>query len=158
MFNQEDKIILECLQEGLEIKKRPYEDIAKKVSLNEDKVLERIYFFIEKGIVRNLRAVLDHKLLGYNSNVMVVWQIPSEKIELAGKMIANFEEVSHCYQREAGGDWKYNLFTMIHGKDSMDCLKVVEEISRKIDIKDYEMLFTEEEYKKDYMRYFSEKP
>ncbi|MDI6785978.1 MAG: Lrp/AsnC family transcriptional regulator [bacterium] len=156
MFNREDKIILECLQEGLEIIERPYEVIAEKAGLSEDETIERVRYFKDEGIIRSLKAVLNHKLLGYNSNVMVVWKIPVEKVYFAGKVIANFKEVSHCYEREVVEGWKYNLFTMVHGKNAVDCIKVIEEISQEIGIKDYEMLFTEEEYKKSYMRYFGE--
>lgn len=156
MFTKEDRIILRYLQEGIEISERPYRNIAEQLNLNEEKVLEKIRYFMKEGIIRNFQATLNHQSLGYHSNVMVVWQVPAEKVDFAGKIMASFNEVSHCYEREVDDDWRYNLFIMVHGKNARECIKVIEKISQKTNIKDYEMLFTEEEFKKNYLRYFDD--
>lgn len=156
MLAKEDRIILRYLQEGIEITERPYKNIAEQLGLSEEEVLEKIRYFTKEEIIRNFQAILNHQLLGYNSNVMVVWQVPAEKVDFVGKIMASFNEVSHCYEREVEDNWKYNLFIMVHGKNALDCIKVIEEIVRKTNIKDYEMLFTEEEFKKSYIRYFDD--
>ena len=42
---------------------------------------------------------MRHQDLGYVANAMIVWQVPEDRIESVGRIMAGFPEVTHCYQR-----------------------------------------------------------
>jgi DNA-binding Lrp family transcriptional regulator len=68
--------------------------------------------------------------------------------------MAAFREVTHCYQRQSCKDWKYNLYTMIHGDSEEQCHRIAEKMSAETGMTDYVLLFSEKEFKKTSMRYF----
>ena len=85
---------------------------------------------------------------------MVAWLVDEKDIKKAGKIMSSFPEVTHCYQRQTSKDWKYNLFTMIHGKTEQECNAIAKKISERTGIKEYHILFSLEELKKTTMKYF----
>jgi len=86
----------------------------------------------------------------------VVWNVHERLIDKAGDIMASFDEVSHCYQREKKDDWNYNLYCMVHGRTRNGCLRVIKKISGRIgpDI-DYKVLFSSKEEKKTGAEYFT---
>lgn len=68
---------------------------------------------------------------------MCVWNVPDEKIEIVGNIMAEFPEVTHCYERPRYPDWPYNLFTMVHSYTPEECEEVAVRISEATGIKDY---------------------
>ena len=76
------------------------------------------------------------------------------KIEAVGTKMAGYREVTHCYQRKSRKDWKYNLYTMIHGDSEEQCYRIAEKMSAETGVIDYVLLFSEKEFKKTSMRYF----
>ena len=68
--------------------------------------------------------------------------------------MAEFREVTHCYHRRPQKDWKYNLFTMVHGDDRDGCARIAARMSQSTGIDEYTLLFSEEEFKKTSMAYF----
>jgi DNA-binding Lrp family transcriptional regulator len=149
-----DKKIIHYLQGDLPLITRPFSIIAGKVGISEEELIERIRGFKERGVLRRLGASLNHQRVGFQANAMVAWFVPEERIVEVGYLMANVKEVSHCYQRRPQGDWKYNLFSMIHGKSKKECKDIVTRISEKIGIKDVVILFTRKEYKKASPVYF----
>jgi DNA-binding Lrp family transcriptional regulator len=85
---------------------------------------------------------------------MVAWIVPDDKIEDIGEMMADFREVTHCYQRKPQNDWRYNLFTMVHGDSKDECYEIARRMSKTSGINEYALLFSEKEFKKTSMEYF----
>lgn len=157
MFSERDKQIIRELQEGLPLVSRPYQVLAKKLNMSEEELLTRVKDFIDRGIIRRFGAAVRHQDLGYVANAMVVWQVPEERIEEVGRLMATFGEVSHCYQRPARlPDWPYNLFTVVHGQTHEDCCEIAARLSRASGITNYRLLFSVAELKKGSMKYFVE--
>lgn len=106
--------------------------------------------------MRRFGAILHHRKAGFSSNVMVVWVVPDDKCEEAGKVMASFPQVSHCYKRTPLVQWPYNMYTMIHGQTKEECETVVSDISRITGIYEFELLYSTKELKKTSMKYFTE--
>ena len=133
----------------------PFAILAKKIGINEEKLLDRIKWFKEQGILRRFGATLYHQNAGFKANVMVAWNVPEKKIEETGSLMAGFREVSHCYQRKTHGNkWKYNLFTMIHGKSRKECQVIAAKIAGNTGIDDYTLLISTKEFKKSSPVYY----
>jgi DNA-binding Lrp family transcriptional regulator len=149
-----ERRIIHHLQGDLPLTARPFAVLAGKIGISEEELLERIKLQKEQGILRRFGVTLDHQLAGFKANAMVAWYVPEDKIEEIGPLMASFKEVSHCYQRRVQGKWRYNLFTMVHGKSKKDCQGIARRIAENTGIKDYVLLLTLREYKKTSPKYF----
>jgi len=154
MLDDLDKKIIHYLQGDLPLTARPFAVLAEKIGISEEELLNRIKLLKEQGILRRLGATLYHQRVGFKANAMVAWYVPDEIIDETGFLMATFKEVSHCYQRKIEEKWRYNIFTMVHGKNKKDCQSIVKRIAKKTGIKDYVILLTLKEYKKTSPRYF----
>ncbi|RPI76125.1 MAG: Lrp/AsnC family transcriptional regulator [Desulfobacteraceae bacterium] len=154
MLDDLDKKIIALIQGDLPLSAQPYAELAQTIGIAEDILLERIRRLKADGIIRRFGAILRHQKAGINANVMIVWQVPEEKIEETGAIMAQYKEVSHCYQRVIDPDWPYNLYTMVHGHDEETCCQIAQKIALATGIKDYLLLFSEKEFKKTSMRFF----
>jgi hypothetical protein len=85
---------------------------------------------------------------------MVVWRAPEERMQELGFRLAESPEVSHCYARETIEGFPYTLYSMIHGPDLESCSSVAERLAGRLDLSDYILLVSLEEYKKTRLRYF----
>ena len=99
MLSAQDKRIIKELQNGLPLASRPYQIMAARLKMPEEELINRIRYLKENGIVRRLGAAVRHQDLGFKANAMVVWDVPDDKICAAGGLMAEFKEVTHCYQR-----------------------------------------------------------
>ncbi|MCX9085776.1 MAG: Lrp/AsnC family transcriptional regulator [Candidatus Methanoperedens sp.] len=150
-----DKINLKLLkltQDGIQIIPEPFESIAKDLELTENQVIDRLSEMIKEGVIRRFGASIGHRAIGITANAMCTWNVPDEKVEEVGAIMAGFPEVTHCYERPRYPDWKYNLFTMVHAYSREECEKIAKEISLATGIKDYSILFSEREFKKTGVR------
>jgi len=155
MLTALEKQLVQELQTEIPLVSRPFLALAQKLNLSEDEVLAKIKDLAVQGLIRRFGATVNHQRVGYMVNAMVVWQIPEEQIEEAGKILASFPEVTHCYARPAQPEWPYNLYTMIHGKTHQECHKIINRLIRAAEIKNYCALFTVAELKKSKMKYLS---
>ncbi|RJQ31479.1 MAG: Lrp/AsnC family transcriptional regulator [Actinobacteria bacterium] len=150
-----DTKLIRLLQENLPLTQKPFCTIAKKLGLSEAQVLKRVNDWLDVGVIRRLGAVVNHHQAGISANGMVVWQVPASKVKKTGETMACFKEVTHCYERPTFPGWKYNLYTMVHGKNRKACQEIANQISKKVHIKDYKVIFSNKQYKKTSMKYFA---
>ncbi|MGD0622618.1 MAG: Lrp/AsnC family transcriptional regulator [Thermacetogeniaceae bacterium] len=157
VLSERDKEIVRVLQEGVPLVSRPFQALAGQLDMSEEELLKTIEDFLRRGIIRRFGAVMRHQDLGYVANAMIVWQVPEDRIEEVGGIMAGFQEVTHCYQRPAyPPDWPYNLFTMVHGRKREDCQEIASRLSKAGGIGNYRMIFSTDELKKSGMKYFLE--
>lgn len=154
MIKEIDKQLIRELQKGLPLVSRPFKEIAERLKMSEEEIINRIDSFIQNGQIRRFGAAVRHQDLGYVSNAMVVWDVPDEQVPEVGRIMAGFEEISHCYQRPRYPGWPYNLFTVVHGKNQEECIQAAKSISLATGMEKYRLLFSTVELKKSSMRYF----
>ena len=147
-----DKKLLKSTQDGIPIVSEPFKQIAKELGLPEEEVLRRLESLLKDGVIRRFGASIGHRAIGITANAMCTWNVPDEKVETVGAIMAGFPEVTHCYERPRFPDWRFNLFTMIHAYSRDECEKIAREISIATGIKDYSILFSEREFKKTGVR------
>ncbi len=151
-MDQMDILLLKYTQDGIPVAPEPFKQIAEALGLTEDEVLSRLNNLIKEGVIRRFGASIGHRAIGITANAMCTWDVPDERVEEVGAIMAGFPEVTHCYERPRYPDWKYNLFTMIHAYSREECEKIAREISISTGIKDYGILFSEKEFKKTGVR------
>ena len=153
---EEDKRYIRELQKDLEITKRPFLKSAQNLGITEETLLEKVKFYEEIGVMRRFAAILRHRDAGFVANGMIVWKVPTERIDEVGAKLGAFPQVSHCYERPVYQDWPYNIFSMVHCKSVEDAQLMAKEIQRQINVNDYKILFSSREFKKTRVEYFVE--
>ncbi|NLD35797.1 MAG: Lrp/AsnC family transcriptional regulator [Desulfatiglans sp.] len=154
MPDELDKKIISFLQKDIPVQPMPYKILADQLSVSEDEILNRIREMVAGGVIRRLGATLYHQQAGFKANAMVAWVIAEKEIDEIGHIMAGFKEVTHCYHRWPQRDWRYNLFTMIHGESREECHEIARKMSKRTGVKDYSLLFSEKEFKKTSMEYY----
>lgn len=152
--NQADKNVaddiefLKSIQNGIPLTKTPYKDIGDKIGMTEDEVINNLERLLDEGKIRRLAASIAHRKIGITSNAMCVWNVPKERVDEVGKIMAELEEVTHCYERPRFPEWPHNVYTMIHGYTDKECEEIIETIKQKTGITDHIILYSEKELKK----------
>jgi DNA-binding Lrp family transcriptional regulator len=155
MLTELEKRIIAVIQGDMPIVARPYAQIARELGIEEGQLLEVLKDLVRRGVIRRFGATLRHQKTGYAANAMTAWIVAEDRLEEVGRIMASFKEVSHCYRRDPTEQWRYNLYTMIHGRDEDHCRRTAEKMAKKADVWQYQLLFSRRELKKTSMKYFS---
>jgi siroheme decarboxylase len=154
MIDDLDKKVIRLIQGDIPLDERPFFTMARQIGISEEEFLKRVEGLVARGIIRRFGATLRHQEAGFNSNAMVAWLVPEERLEEVGEAFSASREVTHCYHRRPQKDWPYNLFTMIHGENREACHEIAARMAESVHIKDFALLFSEKEFKKTSMAYF----
>jgi len=123
-----DHALAAALEGGIALSPRPYAVLAVRLGTSEDAILARLAHLLKLGVIRRFGVVVRHRELGYDANAMVVWDVPDAQVSEVGKLLASQSAVTLCYRRPRRlPDWRFNLFSMVHGQDRQD---VLEEVAR----------------------------
>jgi DNA-binding Lrp family transcriptional regulator len=150
-----DRAVINGLQQDLPLNEKPFDLISARLSMDIDKFLRRCQALLQDGIMRRFSASINHSKLGFTANAMSCWNTPTDIIEAAGKKIANFPEISHCYERKTNPNWPYNLFAMIHTNTKETCKALVDRINSEtgLDKNGSVLLFSAKEVKETRIQY-----
>lgn len=152
VMDETDIELLKLVQDGIPLTHSPFRRLASDLEITEQEIVDRLKKLQKTGKIRRFAASIGHRAIGITANAMCVWNVPDEQIEEVGAIMAEFPEVTHCYERPRYPDWPYNLFTMVHSYTPEDCEKVAVRISDATGIKDYTLIFSEREFKKTGVR------
>ena len=155
MIEEIDKKVISLIQKDLPVHPRPFALMAEKIGISEEEFIGRVQRLKERGIIRRFGATLRHQQAGFKANAMIAWKSPEDSVTEMGKTLARFREVTHCYHRSPKGDWPYNLYSMVHGGSRDECREIAQRLSSATGLTDYAVLFSEKEFKKTSMAYFT---
>ncbi len=155
MIEETDKKVISLIQKDLPVHPRPFALMAEKIGISEEEFIGRVQRLKERGIIRRFGATLRHQQAGFKANAMIAWKTPEDSVTEMGKTLARFREVTHCYHRSPKGDWPYNLYSMVHGGSRDECREIAQRLSSATGLTDYAVLFSEKEFKKTSMAYFT---
>ncbi len=156
-----DRAVIAALQPGLPLVSRPYAALGQVAGMSEQGVRERLAYLIEQDVIKRMGVIVRHHELGYSANAMVVWDIPDEQTAQFGQCIGEVEYVTLCYRRPRRlPHWRYNLFSMIHGRDREAVLDLVEDLRQRCGLQAfrYEVLFSRKRFKQCGAHYVAASP
>ncbi len=156
MFTDLEKKIIALLQTDIPVVQRPFLEMATAVGITEDQFLAVLRDLDDRGFIRRFGATLKHQKSGFKANAMVAWKVDESRVEQAGNIMAEFQEITHCYRRNPAPGWPYNLYTMVHAANESECRSIVGKIARAVGENEYELLFSRKELKKTSMTYFED--
>jgi DNA-binding Lrp family transcriptional regulator len=94
-----DAAILQMLQDGFPVLRRPYEVIGTRCGCSEEEAERRTRRMLNEGVIRRLGAVVDSRALGMVTT-LVAADVRDEAVDDAAADIDRFPEVTHSYLRE----------------------------------------------------------
>ena len=100
-----DKKLLNLLQWEFPLTVKPFQILAEKVGTTEEDIITRIKRLKDSGVIRQINAIFDTRMLGYKSS-LVAMQIDDDLIDEVAKKISEHQGVSHNYKR----DHQFNLW------------------------------------------------
>ncbi|CCQ36563.1 siroheme decarboxylase AhbA [Natronomonas moolapensis 8.8.11] len=148
------RLILE-IQEGFPLSKTPYRDVAAAVDASVEDVLSAIKRLSADGCIKRIGCVVNHIVTGFDSNCMVVWDVPDGDLDALGETVGELPYVTLCYHRPRRPEqgWEYNLFTMIHGRDPEAVDGKIDELATEYLPFEHERLYSTETLKQTGARY-----
>jgi DNA-binding Lrp family transcriptional regulator len=150
--------LIKIIEQGFPLVAQPYAEIGLQLVLTEQEVIERIENLQQSDLIKRIGVVVRHRRLGYQSNAMVVWDITDDQVVETGQCFGQFSFVTLCYQRPRRlPQWRYNLFTMIHGQDRENVMININQMAVHCGLEktDYEILFSKRCFKQRGARYKS---
>lgn len=151
-----DERLVRLLQSGLPRVRRPFDELARRLGVGTDEVLARLRAMKADGRLRRLAAVVDQRRIGLAGNILVVWNVPDERMDEVGRGLAGHGEVTHAYVRPAGPAWPYRLYTMVHAESEAACAALVARWAAELGAEDYRLLPTVREWKKSPPVYYAD--
>ena len=92
--------MLSALQKGIPFARRPFEELSRNVGCSESELLDFARASLDSGDARRFGAVFDARRLGYSSALCCATVTDPDE---AASRLVGFDEVTHCYLREAHG-------------------------------------------------------
>ncbi len=148
-----DRLIINELQQDLPLISTPFSAMAARLGMNVQDFLSQCQSLLQRGIMRRFGASVNHRKAGFRANAMACWKVPPDAVNKAGQELASMKAVSHCYERKTNPHWQYNLFAMVHGNTKEVCEKMISDVSKRIGLVNYILLFSTKEFKKVRVKY-----
>jgi DNA-binding Lrp family transcriptional regulator len=156
-YDEFDVAVVRATQGDLPVVSEPYAAAAREVGVPVERLLEHLHGMVERRLLRRVAAILFHRRAGFSANGMGVWRVPDDRIAEYGPRMAAFRGISHCYERPTYEDWRYQIFTMAHGRSKEECDAILDAIEAELpDIQERATLYSSTEFKKVRLLYFTD--
>jgi DNA-binding Lrp family transcriptional regulator len=137
-LDAKDRALIAALENGLPTVPRPYQAIGELCDMSEARVIARLAYWQQTGVIRRFGVVVRHLELGFRANAMAVWDVPDDEVAGVGGRLARHPGVNLCYRRARNlPNWRYNLYCMIHDKERSVALERIREINGALNLRGY---------------------
>lgn len=125
-LDQLERRLLNLLQEDFPLVPQPYQEIGRRLGLDEDKVMRMISKLKDEGVIRRLGGVFELRRLGYVSTLCAL-KVPPERLDEVAAVVNSFPGVTHNYLREH----EYNMWFTLIGPDRQHLKEVMTAIENR---------------------------
>lgn len=126
-----DKKILNIIQKDFPIVAEPFKEVAEKVRIGEDEVMERISRLKQEGVIRRIGAVFDSKKMGFVSTLCAA-RVPDDKLKDFVEVVNSYTGVTHNYRR----NHEYNVWFTFIATDERTLEKSLTDIRNRTGVGD----------------------
>ncbi len=99
----------------------------------------------KKKIIKNPKAFLNYRLLGYTHNALIAWRMERIDSAFIKDKLSEIKNVTHCVIRKPQRDFNFNLFTMVHAKNKNELINTITMLKNIFRADDYLVMETQEE-------------
>jgi DNA-binding Lrp family transcriptional regulator len=127
-----DRKLLSRLQTDFPLEGRPFAVLARELGTDELSVMERVRRLWDAGYIRRIGPVIDIRRAG-GASVLAAVAAPPERLEEVGRLVGEFEGVSHCYHREGRNvPLPFNLWFTVSAGSNAELAERLGAISARI--------------------------
>ena len=155
-LSESQRVLVRALQGTLPAVADVYAAIAKPIGWTPDAVIAQLSAWQQTGTLRRISMVVRHQRIGFTANAMCVWPVPEPQVITAGRRLAEWSDVTHCYQRLPRKGWPFTLYAMIHTGSWEATRRLFERLGDDTGLIQGRLLGSLREFKKTSMRYFGE--
>jgi len=129
-----DRNIINNLQGGFPISERPYAEVAKRLGITEDELIERLRKLLEQGILSRFGPMYHAERLGGGLTLAALC-VPKADFEKVAVQVNAFPEVAHNYAREH----ELNMWFVLATEQPQRIDEVISEIEAQTGLQVYNM-------------------
>jgi DNA-binding Lrp family transcriptional regulator len=139
--DETDRRLINLLQDGLPVSRRPFDDIADTLGIPVDVLLERIQQLLDDRVLTRFGPMFNAENLG-GALSLCAMQVPQDRYDEVADQVNAFPEVAHNYER----DHLLNMWFVIATEHPEQAGTVIREIERVTGCRVYDMPKQEEFY------------
>jgi len=136
-----DRRLVNRLQDGLPVCRRPFDEIAHELELEVSAVLDRLRCLLEAGTLTRFGPMYNAEQLG-GALSLCAMQVPDAEFERVAGQVNAHPEVAHNYAR----DHQLNMWFVIATEEPGQAADVIAIIERETGCRVYDMPKQEEFY------------
>lgn len=136
-----DARLVNCLQEGLPVSPRPFDDVAASLGLSVDELLSRVQRLLDDRVLTRFGPMFNAEKLG-GALSLCAMQVPQDCYDEIADLVNAFPEVAHNYER----DHLLNMWFVIATERPEQAGTVLAEIEQVTGCRVYDMPKQEEFY------------
>ncbi|HOD16198.1 MAG TPA: hypothetical protein PKI31_15865 [Spirochaetota bacterium] len=137
-FTFTESAVLNRIQRDFPLTEKPFDEMARELSIGADTMLQTVKDLKAQGVVRNISAIFNPGKLGFVSS-LVAFRIDDAVIDDAAIIISAHPGVSHNYRR----DHRYNLWFTLSADSEEKLAKTVVILAERAGAKDQLILKNE---------------
>ena len=151
-----DTPLAALVEGGVPFVPRPYDVWAKALQRPRDHVLETLARWLRQGTLRRFGVIVRHHEAGFTHNAMTVFDVPDNRVDACGSLLAGQRGVTLAYRRERAAGWPYNLYCMVHGRDRAAVRAAIHEATASCELESQPnaVLFSRRRFKQSGASYF----
>jgi len=127
--------LIRTIQSAVPLEARPFESIARSLGATEATVIDALRELQGQKVLREISAVLEGGLLGYES-ALAAGSIPEERAEAVAEIVSRHPTVSHNYLRSHF----YNLWFTIAVPPQMSLERTLELLAKEAGVDGFHAL------------------
>lgn len=153
-LDEEQKALVRLLEGDLPLGERFFGPLAAQAGMSEEALLGQLRAWQASGVLRRVGLLLRHREIGFKANGMCCWDLPEAEVLEAGRRVAAFPEVTHCYERPKMDVFPFRLYAMIHTPTWEGTQRLFERITREAGLTGGQLMLSVTEFKKTSMQFF----
>jgi DNA-binding Lrp family transcriptional regulator len=109
-LDETDRTLLTIVQDELPLTVRPFDDLAERLGITYEEVMDRVQRLHGEGVIRRFGPVLETDRVGLSGRTLVLIKVPQGRMDEVAGIISGFDSVTHNSERSH----EYNMwFTLI---------------------------------------------
>lgn len=134
MMDAVDRAIVNALQGGFPLSRRPFAEVAERLGLAEDELIARVRRMREGGVLSRFGPMYNADRFG-GHNTLVAMAVPEDRFEAVAARINSYAEVAHNYQR----DHALNMWFVVAAESRARVDEVLTEVQARTGLPVYDM-------------------
>lgn len=130
-----DQKILEIIQDGFPLEKRPYAALGRQLGVSEDIAFEHVENLRKSGVIRRLGGIYDSRRLGYISR-LCAGVVPEGNLDSFAVAVDKISSITHNYIRSHA----YNVWFTVIARSEAEIQETVRGLEAETTLRDAHVL------------------